>query len=79
MISGEQIKREVSVMKMVRHTNVVRLHEVLASRTKIYIILELASGGELFDRIVRRFPSSFFPGRDYFFLSKRLHVLQFWA
>ena len=39
-------------MKMVRHPNVVRLHEVLASRVKIYIVLELASGGELFDRIV---------------------------
>ncbi|MBA0810268.1 hypothetical protein Gohar_002275, partial [Gossypium harknessii] len=39
-------------MKIVRHPNIVRLHEVLASRTKIYIILEFISGGELFDKIV---------------------------
>ncbi|XVF88363.1 hypothetical protein PTKIN_Ptkin19aG0044800 [Pterospermum kingtungense] len=48
----EQIKREISIMKIVRHPNIVRLHEVLASRTKIYIILEFVSGGELFDKIV---------------------------
>lgn len=40
-------------MKMVRHPNVVRLHEVLSSREKIYIVLEFVSGGELFDEIVR--------------------------
>ncbi|KAI8550210.1 hypothetical protein RHMOL_Rhmol06G0087200 [Rhododendron molle] len=47
----DQIKREISIMKLVRHPNVVRLHEVLASRTKIYIILEFITGGELFDKI----------------------------
>jgi len=51
---GEQIKREISIMKMVRHPHVVQLHEVLASRTRIFIVLELITGGELFDRIVER-------------------------
>lgn len=49
---GNQIKKEISVMKMVRHKNVVNLIEVLASRTKIFIVLELITGGELFDKIV---------------------------
>lgn len=49
---GAQIKKEISIMKMVRHPNVVKLHEVLASRTKIFIVLELVTGGELFDKIV---------------------------
>ncbi|KAL4179939.1 hypothetical protein AMTRI_Chr13g89710 [Amborella trichopoda] len=48
---ADQIKREISIMKLVRHPYVVRLHEVLASRTKIYIILEFITGGELFDKI----------------------------
>ncbi|KAK8913560.1 CBL-interacting protein kinase 24 [Platanthera zijinensis] len=49
-----QIKREISIMKIVRHPNIVRLHEVLASRTKIYIILEFIKGGQLFDKIVHQ-------------------------
>ncbi|KAJ0985729.1 hypothetical protein J5N97_004085 [Dioscorea zingiberensis] len=49
-----QIKREISIMKIVRHPNIVRLHEVLASRTRIYIILEFITGGELFDEIARK-------------------------
>jgi len=49
---GAQIKKEISIMKMVRHTYVVGMKEVLASRTKIFIVLELIQGGELFDKIV---------------------------
>ena len=49
----EQIKREIAVMKMVSHPNIVELHEVLATRTKIYLALELVRGGELFARISR--------------------------
>lgn len=50
----DQIKREISIMKIVRHPNIVRLHEVLASQTKIFIILEFVTGGELFDKIVHQ-------------------------
>jgi 5'-AMP-activated protein kinase catalytic alpha subunit len=46
------IKREIAVMKHVRHPNIVLLREVLASKTHIFIVLELVTGGELFDRIV---------------------------
>lgn len=49
---GAQIKKEISIMKMVRNDHVVKLKEVLASRTKIFIVLELVTGGELFDKIV---------------------------
>ncbi|XP_047945372.1 CBL-interacting serine/threonine-protein kinase 24-like [Salvia hispanica] len=48
----DQIKREISIMKIVRHPCIVRLHEVLASQSKIYIVLEFVTGGELFDKIV---------------------------
>ncbi|XP_019170795.1 PREDICTED: CBL-interacting serine/threonine-protein kinase 6 [Ipomoea nil] len=47
----DQIKREISVMKMVKHPNIVELHEVLASKTKIYFAMELVRGGELFAKI----------------------------
>ncbi|RLM57688.1 CBL-interacting protein kinase 32 [Panicum miliaceum] len=47
----EQIKREISTMKLIKHPNVVRIYEVMGSKTKIYIVLEYATGGELFDII----------------------------
>ncbi|XP_058754167.1 CBL-interacting serine/threonine-protein kinase 6 [Vicia villosa] len=49
----EQIKREISVMKMVKHSNIVQIHEVMASKSKIYIAMELVRGGELFNKIVK--------------------------
>ncbi|CAN8230688.1 unnamed protein product [Cochlearia groenlandica] len=63
---ADQIKREISIMKLVRHPCVVRLYEVLASRTKIYIILEYITGGELFDKIVRNGRLSESEARKYF-------------
>ncbi|KAJ8635312.1 hypothetical protein MRB53_009579 [Persea americana] len=48
----EQIKREIATMKLIKHPNVVRLYEVMGSRTKIFIVLEFVTGGELFDKIV---------------------------
>ncbi|KAG7609963.1 Protein kinase-like domain superfamily [Arabidopsis suecica] len=48
---AEQIKREISIMKLINHPNVVQLYEVLASKAKIYIVLEFISGGKLFDKI----------------------------
>ncbi|KAG1326098.1 CBL-interacting protein kinase 1 [Cocos nucifera] len=47
----DQIKREIGTLKLLRHPNVVRLYEVLASKTKIYMVLEYVTGGELFDKI----------------------------
>ncbi|KAK9706998.1 hypothetical protein RND81_07G166600 [Saponaria officinalis] len=49
-----QIKREISTMKLIRHPNVIRLYEVMASKTKIYIVLEFVTGGELFDKIASK-------------------------
>ncbi|TKY56365.1 CBL-interacting serine/threonine-protein kinase 8 [Spatholobus suberectus] len=61
----DQIKREISNMKLVRHPYVVRLHEA-SSRTKIYIILEFITCGELFDKIVNHGRLSEAESRRYF-------------
>jgi serine/threonine protein kinase len=39
-------------MKIIKHEHVIQLIEVLASATTIYIVLELVTGGELFDKII---------------------------
>ncbi|KAF5941052.1 hypothetical protein HYC85_022219 [Camellia sinensis] len=47
----DQIKREISIMGMVRHPNIVQLYEVMASKTKIYFVMEYVRGGELFNKL----------------------------
>ncbi|KAH7420861.1 hypothetical protein KP509_13G026300 [Ceratopteris richardii] len=49
----EQIKREISTMKRASHPNVVKLYEVMASKSNIYFVMEYVSGGELFNKISR--------------------------
>ncbi|XP_008782631.2 CBL-interacting protein kinase 18-like [Phoenix dactylifera] len=47
----DQIKREISVMRLVRHPNVVQLYEVMATKSKIYFVMEYVKGGELFNKV----------------------------
>lgn len=49
----DQIKREISVMRRVRHPNIVQLYEVMASKTKIYFAMEYVKGGELFNKVAK--------------------------
>ncbi|XWS22095.1 hypothetical protein CRYUN_Cryun29cG0005100 [Craigia yunnanensis] len=48
-----QVKREIAIMRRLQHPNIVKLIEVLATKTKIYFVMEFAKGGELFTRISR--------------------------
>ncbi|KAK2877252.1 hypothetical protein FQN49_001308 [Arthroderma sp. PD_2] len=47
-----KINREISVLKKLSHPNIVRIHEIVHTDRHIGIILEYASGGELFDYIL---------------------------
>lgn len=49
----DQIKREISVMRLFRHTNIAQLYEVMASKKKIYCVMEYVKGGELFNKVVK--------------------------
>mmetsp|Transcript_3699 Transcript_3699/g.6477 ORF Transcript_3699/g.6477 Transcript_3699/m.6477 type:complete len:855 (-) Transcript_3699:1306-3870(-) len=49
-----QVKREIAIMKNLTHENIVSLYEVLTSKTKLYLVIELVTGGELFDVIAKR-------------------------
>ncbi|KAL7224604.1 hypothetical protein ACSBR1_025969 [Camellia fascicularis] len=46
-----QVKREIRTMKLLRHPNIVRIHEVIGTKTKIYIVMEYVSGGQLADKL----------------------------
>ncbi|XP_018473241.2 CBL-interacting serine/threonine-protein kinase 11 [Raphanus sativus] len=48
---ANNIKREISIMRRLSHPNIVKLHEVMATRTKIFFAMEFVKGGELFNKI----------------------------
>ena len=62
----EQLKREIAIMKSLKHPHVVHLREVMQTANHIYMVLEVIVGGELFDKIVeaKKFPED--TGRRYF-------------
>lgn len=47
-----KIRREISILRELQHPNIVRLHEFVETERHMGIILEYASGGELFDYIL---------------------------
>ena len=49
-----RVKTEISILKIVRHKNIIKLYEVIETPQKIYLIMEYCEGGELFDYIVQK-------------------------
>jgi len=47
----ESFKNEISIMKKLDHPNIIKLYEIFEDTRYIYLVMELCTGGELFDRI----------------------------
>eukprot|EP00746_Dinoflagellata_sp_MGD_P158862 gnl/MRDRNA2_/MRDRNA2_86576_c0_seq11.p1 gnl/MRDRNA2_/MRDRNA2_86576_c0~~gnl/MRDRNA2_/MRDRNA2_86576_c0_seq11.p1 ORF type:complete len:502 (+),score=115.79 gnl/MRDRNA2_/MRDRNA2_86576_c0_seq11:88-1593(+) len=48
----DRFKQEIAIMKMMDHPNIIKLYESFEDHRNIYLIMEICSGGELFDRII---------------------------
>lgn len=48
------IKKEIKIMQYLRHPNIVSIHAVLVTERKLYLVMELVRGGELYDEIVSK-------------------------
>ena len=55
-----RVEREIKILKCLRHNNIIQLYSVIQTVTTIYLIMEYASGKELFDYIVlkKRLPEN---------------------
>ncbi|KAJ5824839.1 hypothetical protein N7447_007179 [Penicillium robsamsonii] len=50
------IEREVVIMKLIEHPNVISLYDVWENRGELYLVLEHVEGGELFDYVSKNGP-----------------------
>ncbi|XP_055777612.1 death-associated protein kinase 3-like isoform X1 [Salvelinus fontinalis] len=53
-VRREEIEREVNILQQTQHPNIVTFHDVYENRTDVVLILELVSGGELFDFLAQK-------------------------
>ncbi|KAJ3178076.1 Map microtubule affinity-regulating kinase [Geranomyces variabilis] len=47
-----KLYREVRIMKLLHHPNIVKLYEVIETKYTVFLVMEYASGGELYDYLV---------------------------
>jgi len=50
----KRLASEVGILKTMSHPNIIPLHDVIETTDKLYLIMDLVDGGELFDKIVQK-------------------------
>jgi serine/threonine protein kinase len=50
----ESLRTEIAILQLVNHPNVIHLKNVFDQRHKIFIVMGLVEGGDLFDRLAKR-------------------------
>ena len=49
----QRLKKEIKILKSIRHKNIIQLFDIMESKANLYFVLEYCKGGELFDYIVK--------------------------
>ncbi|KAH0790822.1 CAMK family protein kinase [Histomonas meleagridis] len=62
----KQLKREIEVMSKMDHPGLIKLHAVMHSSKNVYFVLDLAEGGELFNKLAQDGPLPEDVARSYF-------------
>ncbi|XP_070616684.1 SNF-related serine/threonine-protein kinase-like [Erythrolamprus reginae] len=74
--AAARLRREVGCMKLVQHPNVVRLYQVLETPARLYLVLELGDGGDLFDLLTRR-PGGLEEARAKGYFAQVVHAISY--
>ncbi|XP_039209540.1 SNF-related serine/threonine-protein kinase-like isoform X1 [Crotalus tigris] len=74
--AAARLRREVGCMKLVQHPNVVRLYQVLETPARLYLVLELGDGGDLFDLLTRR-PGGLAEARAKGYFAQVVHAIAY--
>ncbi|XP_056307573.1 death-associated protein kinase 2 isoform X3 [Danio aesculapii] len=53
-IQREEIEREVNILQELQHPNIIAMHDIYENPTDVMLVLELVSGGELFDFLAQK-------------------------
>jgi BR serine/threonine kinase len=51
---GDKIYREIALMRLMDHPHLLKMHDILESQNRLYLVLEYAPHGELFDYLLSR-------------------------
>ena len=49
-----RVMREIQILKVERHPNIVQLYEIIETSRQLFLIMEYVPGGELFNYIVKK-------------------------
>ena len=74
-INLEKVYREVRVLKMLDHTHIIKLYQVMETRSLLYLVSEYASQGEIFGKNLFQFKFEFFGTKE----TSIIDVLRFLA
>lgn len=62
----DNVRREIEIMYTLKHRNIVNLHHVLRTASRLYLVMDLVRGGDLFLKIERNRNIPIADGRKYF-------------
>jgi len=49
-----KVEREIAIMKLINHPNILGLYDVYENKKNLYLVLEHVGGGELFEYLVKK-------------------------
>ena len=73
----EDLRREIEIMKALDHPNIIKLYQTFEDHSYIYMVMELCTGGELFDRLADQKDSKFTELKAADLVSKMLSSLNY--